>query len=203
MKKNNSIKNIKIDPELINKIIETNNSELFAIIITKYNTALTNFINKKTKDSDLTKDVVNVAFTKAFFKLNQYNYTSAFSTWLFSIANHTYIDMLRKNKATNNTISLDTYLNTYDDPHSIDIIDPDLLADDKLIKQQLHESLNNTIETIEDKYKIALKLRYFDELSYEEISKKLNIPYGTAKVNVFRAKQILKNLIEANPLTYF
>ena len=130
-------------------------------------------VNNRTDAEDLMFE----AFEKAFASLNYYSPQFAFSTWLFKIASNNTIDFIRKRKAQ--TVSLDVDDINPEDRGYINSIPADVRTpDEEAIRQQRAD------------------LRYFDEFSYEEIADTLAIPLGTVKAQLFRARELLLNILQ-------
>ena len=134
------------------------------------------------------------AFGKAFNNLSSYSDKYAFSTWLFSIAKNNCIDFFRKKNIR--TISIDE-LNNHIDGYqfAVEIADQKLRPDDYLIKKQRIQFLRKLVEQLKPKYRLLVKLRYFKEYSYEEISQELKIPLGTVKAQLHRSREQLFKIL--------
>ncbi len=175
------------------KIIElaqTDNQKAFSVLFDNYWNPLFNFQLKKTKNEEKAEDITIRTFAKAFDKIKTYNSEYEFKTWLFTISKNIQIDDLRKKKK-NKTIELsNNNINS-----TIEIIDSDLSPEEKLITNQNISQLISKIKTLKKDYKRILILRYFEELSYKEISHKMKQPINTIKVKILRARKILGNKI--------
>jgi RNA polymerase sigma factor (sigma-70 family) len=150
---------------------------------------LLKMVNNKSDAEDLTIE----AFGKAFKNINQYTPNFAFSTWLFRIATNNCIDYLRKRRA--DLVSIDTENeNTEHDNLIIDtgILDPE----EKMIQKQKTKLMRYVVSKLKPRYRELIELRYFDEFSYEEISVKLDLPLGTVKAQLFRARELLYNILK-------
>ena len=154
---------------------------------------LLKMVNNKSDAEDLTIE----AFGKAFKNIIQYTPNYAFSTWLFKIATNNCIDFIRKKKA--NVISLDY---TSDDQESIgtplqsDTPDPE----EDMIKNQRMALTRSIVEKLKPRYRTLVELRYFKEYSYDEIANELGLPIGTVKAQLFRARELLYNILKnSNP----
>ena len=143
------------------------------------------------------EDLTIEAFGKAFKNINQYTPNYAFSTWLFKIATNNCIDFIRKKKA--NLISLDhstTDQETIGTPLHSDTPDPE----EDMIKSQRMALTRSVVEKLKPRYKTLVELRYFKEYSYEEIATELSLPIGTVKAQLFRARELLYNILKnSNP----
>ena len=146
-------------------------------------------INNASDAEDLTIE----AFGKAFKNIEQYAPNYAFSTWLFKIATNNCIDFIRKKKA--NTISLDQN-DDEDDKAPQDIMARSLDPEESLIKEQKLKLLRSIVSRLKPRYRKLIELRYFKEFSYEEISDELELPIGTVKAQLFRARELLYNILK-------
>jgi RNA polymerase sigma-70 factor (ECF subfamily) len=150
---------------------------------------LLKMVNNRNDAEDLTLE----AFGKAFKNLHQYSPTYAFSTWLFKIASNNCIDFLRRKKGT--YIALESNGDTSENSEVIRLKSKELNPEEKLIRQQKAILLQRIVRKLKPRYRTLVELRYFREFSYEEIAKELDIPLGTVKAQLFRAREMLFNLI--------
>jgi RNA polymerase sigma-70 factor (ECF subfamily) len=150
---------------------------------------LLKMVNNASDAEDLTIE----AFGKAFKNIDQYAPNYAFSTWLFKIATNNCIDFIRKKKA--NTISLDQN-DDDDDKAPTDIMAPVLDPEESLIKEQKLKLMRSIVSRLKPRYRKLIELRYFKEYSYEEISEELELPIGTVKAQLFRARELLFNILK-------
>jgi len=159
-----------------------------------YRDSLYYLLLKMTNNSMDADDLTIEAFGKAFKNLHQYTPEYAFSTWLFKIATNNCIDFIRKRK--NNTYSFDRPFDDEDGldmSHSIpsDGLDPE----EHLIKEQKIKLMRQVVDRLKPHYRHLIDLRYFKEYSYEEISQELDLPLGTVKAQLFRAREFLHNIL--------
>jgi len=158
-------------------------------LVQKYERALQFHILKMIKDSSKTEDLVQESFVKAFENLSRYNTDYAFSTWLYRIATNHTIDYLRKKKLQ--TLSIDEPIDSPDGNLKIQLKAENSQADRDIIRKQRQQMVGNAIEDLPDKYRAVIKLRHMQEKSYQEISKILDLPLGTVKAHIFRARELL------------
>ena len=151
---------------------------------------LLKMVNNKIDAEDLTIE----AFGKAFRNLSQYSPSFAFSTWLFKIASNNCIDFLRKKK--NDVISLDNTSENSDQDQAIPLAANILDPEEELIKEQKETVMRLIVTKLKPRYRNLIELRYFKEFSYEEISQELDLPIGTVKAQLFRARELLYNIIK-------
>jgi RNA polymerase sigma-70 factor (ECF subfamily) len=170
--------------------------QAFAELMDRYRDTIFYMLLRMVKNKSDADDLTIEAFGKAFKNIHQYTPNFAFSTWLFKIASNNCIDFLRKKKS--NTISIDSQS---DDPSKdsqmsipANILDPE----ENLIKQQEATLMRNIVEKLKPRYRELVRLRYFNEYSYEEISTEMNIPIGTVKAQLFRARELLNNILKTS-----
>lgn len=150
---------------------------------------MTKMIHNKTEAEGLALEV----FSKAYQNLSTYSEDYAFSTWLFRIATNRGIDYIRR-KSTN-TITIEEEGN--DNYDSVVLQSDSQLQPDKLlIKHQLSEEIKSLVSELKPLWQDLINMRYYKELSYEEIAEELDIPMGTVKNQLHRAKQKLALLAE-------
>src|SRR3972149_2743724 len=144
---------------------------------------------KMVKSKDDADDLTIEAFGKAFKNLAQYTPDFAFSTWLFKIATNNCIDFIRRKKEA---VSLDrTYETSDGDEISFEPKSDFLNPEEKAIKKQKIELMQSVVEKLQPRYRTLVELRYFQEKSYDEIAKELDLPIGTVKAQLFRARELL------------
>lgn len=152
---------------------------------------LYNFQLKKTGNKDLAEEISIITFARAFDKISTFNDQFEFKTWLLTISKNIYNDLLRKE---NSKISLQT-LSSTSDLQTLTREDQSSPEDILIINENL-ESLLNKIGALKLDYRKILQLRFFDGLSYKEISKKTEQPINTVKVKLLRAKNLLSQKIK-------
>ncbi|MBC35222.1 MAG: RNA polymerase subunit sigma-24 [Bacteroidetes bacterium] len=190
------------DYQLVKLAIETGDQKAYAELMDHYRDSLYFMLLKMTNNPHDADDLTIEAFGKAFKKLHQYTPDYAFSTWLFRIASNNCIDFIRKKKKSalsNSDVTSDANLNTtIVESLPSSGLDPE----EKIIKKQKIKMMRAVVEKLKPHYKTLIELRYFKEYSYEEISKELDIPLGTVKAQLFRAREFLSNVIKNMPEKY-
>jgi RNA polymerase sigma-70 factor (ECF subfamily) len=162
-------------------------------LLDRYRDAIYFMLLKMVNNASDAEDLTIEAFGKAFKNIDQYAPNYAFSTWLFKIATNNCIDFIRKKKA--NTISLDQN-DDDDDKAPTDIMAPVLDPEESLIKEQKLKLMRSIVSRLKPRYRKLIELRYFKEYSYEEISEELELPIGTVKAQLFRARELLFNILK-------
>lgn len=167
--------------------------QAFSVLMSRYKDSVNYMVLKMVHNRDDADDLTIEAFGKAFVHLEKYTPDFAFSTWLFKIAVNNAIDFIRKKKL--NTLSLDddSDENAQSAYTRIKNAGPD--PEEKFIKDQRALLMRTILDELNPKYRTLVELRYFDELSYEEIAEKLNMPLGTVKAQLFRARNFLYEIL--------
>ncbi|MBW3470083.1 RNA polymerase sigma factor [Arthrospiribacter ruber] len=183
------------DFDLIDKAVIEKDQQAYATLMKRYKKAVYFMILKMIRDADDAEDLTMEAFAKAFKNLHRFKKDYTFSTWLFRIATNNTIDFIRKKKLK--TMSLNTTLSD-DGGNSvnIDVEDDDNNPQDEFIKSQRIEMVRIFVDKLPDKYRRLVELRYFQELSYEEIAQELEKPLGTVKAQLHRSRELLYEIAE-------
>jgi RNA polymerase sigma-70 factor (ECF subfamily) len=162
----------------------------FKALLARYQKSVYYLILKMVHSPDDAEDLTQEAFIKAFSSIDKFDNKYAFSTWLFRIATNTAIDFLRKQKIK--VYSIDAPFNAEEGNFpAFHIEDTAISPQEQIFKKERGKILNQAILQLPSKYQNLIELRYFQELSYEEIAKKLDVPLGTVKAQLFRARELL------------
>ncbi len=188
----NFTENAKNDFQLVVKARE-GDQKAYASLMQRYKDSIYFMALKMVNNKEDAMDLTVETFAKAFDKLDKYQPDFAFSTWLFRVATNNCIDFIRKKKL--NTMSLHGMVDDDGDERPMQIKTDDLNPEEFSIKKQQTQELKALVESLPQRYRNLITLRYFDELSYEEISTQLSLPLGTVKAQLFRAKYLLGNII--------
>lgn len=195
MELDNLSEKAKTDYELVRRAVDKGDQSAYAELLEKYRESIYFMFLKMVNNKDDAEDLTIEAFGKAFKNLHNYQPTFAFSTWLFRIATNNGIDFIRKKKL--HTFSLDQSFTVDDgDEISIDIRSTGPDPEETLITEQKKEVLRQFVEKLKPRYRRLIELRYYEGLSYEEIAENLQIPLGTVKAQLFRAKDLLYNVLK-------
>jgi RNA polymerase sigma factor (sigma-70 family) len=190
--KNSNSENIRDDHELITLALKSD-EKAFARLMLKYKDSIYYMILKMVKNKNDAEDLTLEAFGKAFANLSFYSTDFAFSTWLYRIASNNCIDFLRKKKGIHFSLSNDQESDSEENNSNLKSTSPN--PEEKMIIKQRGRILHNFIQKLKPQYRTLIELRYFKEYSYEEIAKELDLPLGTVKVQLFRARNMLYTLI--------
>lgn len=165
-------------------------------LLKRYQKGIYNMIYQMIRNREETEDLVQETFIKAFHSLDSYNDQFAFSTWLYKIAFNHCIDSIRKKKLK--TLSLDKPVLLKEGKVAHQIRDDSHGPESDYIYQEKRKLIQETIESLPERYREAIVLRHREERSYEEISEILQIPLGTVKARIFRAREMLKKKLREN-----
>ena len=180
----------KRDLKLINRALENGDPAAYNELMKLYRDPIYFMLYEKVGDQELAKDLTIESLGKAFKKLHLYTPSYAFSTWLYTVARNHCIDYLRKNKLP--TISIDKMMIDEDGKrNTFDLISKDLNPEMVMEKKQRIAILRQIVDQLKPKYRDLVKLRYFKELSYEEIATTLDVPLGTVKAQLHRSREQL------------
>ena len=157
--------------------------------------AIFHIIVKIVRNSEEAQDLVQETFIKAFGSLKSYNPSYRFTTWLYKIAANSSIDYIRKRKIQ--TFSLDQPLETRDGMINVEVADMSHHPERDLSSKQQQLSITEAIESLPVKYKEVIVKRHQEDKSYEEIASLLNVPVGTVKARIFRARELLKKKLKS------
>lgn len=185
----------KRDYELIRLALDHKDRHAYANLMGNYRDSIYFMLLKMTNNKDDAEDLTIEAFGKAFKKLEQYTPDYAFSTWLFKIASNNCIDFIRKKKK--HLISIDKEFQDETGTEMAQKIPSEMLdPEEEMIKGQKIKIMREVVDKLKPHYRILIELRYFKEYSYEEIAAELDIPLGTVKAKLFRARDLLFNIVQ-------
>ncbi|MBK0382413.1 sigma-70 family RNA polymerase sigma factor [Pedobacter sp. SD-b] len=185
--------NAKNDFSLVERA-KTGEQKAYAELMQRYKDSIFFMVLKMVNNKDDAMDITVTTFAKAFENLEKYRPEFAFSTWLFRIATNGSIDFIRKKKIA--TTSIDVLNGGENNEDRVFEIKSDVLnPEETSIKKQQTEQLKEIIDKLPPRYKTLIILRYFDELSYEEIAEQLDLPLGTVKAQLFRGRDLLSNVL--------
>ncbi len=153
--------------------------EAFGTLVERYDQAVYNLCLRTVREREEARDATQEAFFKAFRSLRTFRIGSKFSTWIFAIAYHACCDRLARRKRYS-----DAELPDRADPSP----GPELLAErrDETVR------LRTAIDALPEKYRVVLTLFHLQGRQYEEIARVLDLPMGTVKTHLFRAKELLR-----------
>lgn len=185
------------DYRLIRAAIDNKDQKAYAELMDRYRDSIYFMLLKMVNNRDDADDLTIEAFGKAFKKLHQYTPNYAFSTWLFKIASNNCIDFIRKKKKRQGTFSIDKgYENDEGSEIGMDLKSDGLNPEEVYIREQKIKLMQDVVKKLKPRYRRLVELRYFKEFSYDEISQELDLPLGTVKAQLFRAREFLFNILK-------
>lgn len=168
----------------------------YSELVAKYTNALNRHISRMVRGMNEVDDLVQECFIKAFAALPSYSFDYAFSTWLYKIATNHSIDFLRKRKLP--TMSIDQPIKARDGEIDFELPDVTYRPDQHIVDDQRKQILQDAIDSLPEKYNMVIVMRHQQEKSYEEISRELDLPLGTVKAHIFRARAMLYKKLRNN-----
>ncbi len=183
----------KVDILLVDQARE-GDQQAYAQLMQRYRESIYFMMLKMVRNTDDADDLTIEAFGKAFSRLDQYSPNFAFSTWLFKIASNNCIDFIRKKRIK--LTSMDSgYTDDEGSAISIDAKSDTRDPEEHIIHSQKVKHMRYLVDRLKPRYKELVEKRYFEELSYEEIAEELNLPIGTVKAQLFRARDFLAQMM--------
>lgn len=181
------------DYNLVLKAVE-GSQQAYTMLMNRYQQSVFHTILKMLNNREDAHDLTQEAFTKAFKKLHLYTPTYAFSTWLFKIAINNCIDFIRKKKLQMLSIDEPVEQGSKQD-YSNNLKSTSLDPEERYIRKQRVDVMRQLMSKLTPKYRLMLEMRFFEELTYQEIANELDIPLGTVKAQLYRAKELLNNIL--------
>lgn len=165
----------------------------YQALMDKYSRALYHHVARVVRSPAEIDDLVQEAFIKAFTALETYSTQYAFSTWLYKIATNHSIDYLRKKKLR--TLSIDQPVKTRDGEYEYELPDTTYRPDQHIVRDQRNALIQEAIDSLPEKYNRVIVMRHQQEKSYDEIATELDLPLGTVKAHIFRARVLLNKYL--------
>ncbi len=189
--KNSTSEKAKRDAQLVKDALENGSQKAYSDLMSYYRDPLYYTLLKMMKNPYDAEDLTIEAFGKAFKNLEKYTTDYAFSTWLFKIAINNCIDYMRRKNTSPQCVDEDfgVFENT-SEPDSVQS------QEESYMMKERARVMHWAVEQLRPKYRTLIELRYFQELSYEEISKELNISMNNVKIQLFRAKYMLSAIMD-------
>jgi RNA polymerase sigma-70 factor, ECF subfamily len=166
------------EKEIIRQILRGDN-EKYRLLLERYQPGLVNHCFTMTNDYDIAHDLTQEASIKAYLQLNRYNEDYRFSTWLYKIATNLCLDFLKKRR----------HISLEDIPEPLSTM---LSPQEQAIKNESALQLHQAVRKLSLKYQTVISLYYWQERTYEEIANIMNVPLGTVRIWIKRAKEQLK-----------
>lgn len=186
---------LQLDYQLVCDARDHGSHKAYADLMNSYREPLYLLLLRMTHNTTTASDLTMETFSKAFMQLHRYVPTGTFSSWLFSIGVNTYIDFLRKRRVE--TVPLGSITRTSEGEfieYQIPSGQPN--PEEVMIRMQRDATLKEVVASLKEPYRRIIELRYYEDLSYEEIAERLKLPLGTVKVRLLRAKNLLASIMK-------
>lgn len=190
---------IERDYALVCDARDRGSSKAYADLMAAYREPLYLLLLRMTRNATTAADLTIETFGKAFRQLHRYAPTSTFSSWLYTIGTNTYIDHLRRQRLETVPLS-ETQRRGEGDFVEYQIPSGQPNPEEAFIRMQRDEALKQVVEQLKEPYRQMIRLRYYEDMSYEEIAAHLGIPIGTVKIRLSRAKELLVATINKKKL---
>ncbi len=185
------------DYQLVLAAREKGDQRAYADLMRFYREPIYMMLLRMTHNPTEADDLTIETFGKAFCQLHSYTPTNTFATWLFAIASNSGIDYIRRRRlemVSLNSMSVGNDNEGYEFP----IPPPDATPEEQLIDTQRSQLLREVVRQLKPRYRTIVEMRYFEEMSYEEIAEKLKLPMGTVKIQLRRARMLLAEILKSH-----
>ena len=166
----------------------------YRTLLGKYQGSVFSICLRMVRDRELASDLAQDVFLKVFTMLERYDPSYAFSSWLFKITSNLCIDYLRKRRVE--TFPMDSPMDGADGEFTRQYEAPDPTPETLMIRKEQMETLQAAIDELPEHYRMIILLRHQENLSYDEIANSLEIPLGTVKARIHRAREMLKDRLK-------
>lgn len=180
---------IATDQQLVSLSLDNGDATAFEHLFNRYLNAIYQFYLSRTGNAADSDDLVQETFIKVYLNLHRYNCEYTFGQWIYTIARNTFVDHTRRRRE--DMISIDQ-----NSEGAADIsLQGGLTPEESYIRDQNRKELDQVMNRMSQRYRRLIEMRFFKEYSYEEIAVKLNIPLGTVKTQIHRAREQFCKLI--------
>jgi RNA polymerase sigma-70 factor, ECF subfamily len=170
----------------------------FRELIRRYERPVFSLVFRLVRDRDTAEDLAQETFVKVLNNIDRYRPEFKFSSWLFKIANNVAIDSLRKRNIETVSLEGSRYATSTDEMQatSVRAADPGESPLEELESRELGSAIERAIARLRPEYRACIMLRHVEDRSYEEIAATLDLPLGTVKTYIHRARQELREALE-------
>lgn len=177
------------DQEIVAAVLK-GDKNLYGELVVRYQGRLVNFLYRLLHDQGEAHDLAQEVFFKTYQALDRYDPRYKFSTWLFRVGQNAAIDRLRKRRLK--LVSMDRPSSERDDGSGWEFPTGDRDPYGELRNVERGKAISEAIKSLPWEYRELIVMRHFGELSYDEIATAKEMPLGTVKNKLFRARQMLK-----------
>lgn len=186
------------DAELITKSI-SGREDSFEELVTRYQRPIVSYVYRMLGDYDASLDVTQEVFIKVYKSLERYSSEYKFSTWLYRIAHNAAIDYIRRN--SKKLQSLET--ENQDGAYQLQLESPRPTPEQDRERSEWRSEIESVIKCLPTVYRELIVLRHTKDLSYGEIAEITDLPLGTVKNRLFRAREMMREMFVARGITEF
>lgn len=178
----------ELDHELVRRVQQGDKSA-FDLLVLKYQHRIVHLVNRYVKDPFEAQDVAQDTFIKAYRALADFRGDSAFYTWLYRIAINTAKNYLLSRSRRHFDYEIDVQ-DAEQVENAAQLKDMDT-PDNQLMNEQIVKVIKTAIENLPEEMRVAITLREFEGMSYEEIAEAMDCPIGTVRSRIFRAREAI------------
>ncbi len=182
------------DDEVLIRKAQQGDRSAFDLLVSKHEKRAYQYAFRLTSNQDDASDIVADAFVRVYNALQNFKGNSAFTTWLFRILTNCYLDQRKKEKNKQH-LSLEGTMQTETGEMERQIEDESDGPEEKLERNAREESIRNAIRQLPDYQQAMLVMYHVENLSYEEMAESLDLPLGTVKSRLNRARLSLRELL--------
>lgn len=166
--------------------------EAFNILFSRYQTQVVNIAYSMLSDREDAYDAAQETFVRVYRNIESFKEQSSFTTWLYRITTNVCSDMLRKRQRDTNVISINQFA---DENKDFDIKDDSPTIEENMELSERQAAVRSAINELKEEYRAVITLCDIEGMSYDEISAVLDIPSGTVKSRINRARNSLKKIL--------
>jgi RNA polymerase sigma factor (sigma-70 family) len=181
------------DRELVGRCLQ-GDERAYRDLIQRYRRQVYSLALRMVRRPEDAEDVTQETFVRMFKALDRYDPDRPFAAWIMTIASRLSIDHIRRRRRS--PISLFQRDSESDEERMIDVEDPGPGPEVSAVHGEEQQRANELIESLPEHYRIVVMLRHVQDLSYDEIAEALQLPLGTVKARIHRAREMLKSRIE-------
>jgi RNA polymerase sigma-70 factor (ECF subfamily) len=180
------------DRELVRRALDGDDAA-FAILVRRYQRGLYNLALRMVRDAEQARDLTQEIFVRVHRSLARYDPVYPFPSWIYRVGSNLCIDWIRRRRL--DTVSLDAPLPGQEEGASRDIATEEPDPHEGLELRERARILSEALDALPETHRLMLVLRHQRELSYEEIALALDVPLGTVKARIHRAREALRQLL--------
>lgn len=185
---------VQHDYQLVCAARDHGSHKAYADLMAAYREPLYLLLLRMTHNTTTAADLTVDTFSKAFLQLHRYAPTGTFSSWLYTIGVNTYIDHLRRKRI--DTVPLSATERTPDGEYiEYQIPSGSPNPEEAMMRIERDETLRQVVAELKQPYRQIVEMRYYEDMSYEEIAQKLHVPIGTVKIRLSRAKGLMAAIL--------